>query len=97
VHTASSRDRRTRTSPSGAKVSLPQNLRAEPTARHEMLYRVGDELRFDRLKENLVEPVFTLLSLVVQRKKISDLQPSLQFHGEKAPNERGDSARRWRA
>jgi len=53
-----------------------------------MLYRVGDELRFDRLKENLVGPVFTLLSLVVQRKKISDLQPSLQFHGEKEPNER---------
>jgi len=68
--------------------SLPQNLRTGPTARHEMLYRVGDELRFDRLKENLVGPVFTLLSLVVQRKKISDLQPSLQFHGEKEPNER---------
>src|SRR5258707_13111795 len=29
------------------------------------------------------------------RKKISDLQPSLQFHGEKEPNERGDSARWW--
>jgi hypothetical protein len=50
-------------------VSLPQNLGTRPTARHEMLYRVGDELRFDRLNENLVGLVFTLLSVVVHARK----------------------------
>jgi hypothetical protein len=34
-----------------------------------MLYRVGDELRFDRLNKNLVGPVFTLLSVVVHARK----------------------------
>jgi hypothetical protein len=34
-----------------------------------MLYRVGDELRFDRLNENLVGLVFTLLSVVVHARK----------------------------
>ena len=48
---------------------MPQNLKTRLTAHHEMLYRVGDELRFDRPKKILFGPVFTLLSVVVHARK----------------------------
>jgi len=52
----SSRYRGTQTSLCGAKVRSPQNFRTKLTAHHEMLYRVGDEPRFDRLTKILLGP-----------------------------------------
>jgi hypothetical protein len=53
-------------SPPEARVGLPQDFGRWPTTRREMLYRVGDALRFGRLHESLVGLVSTaLLSVVV--------------------------------
>ena len=82
----SSRYRRIRTSLCG-KVRSAQNLRTRLTAHHEMLYRVGDEPRFDRLTKILLARLHTL-KCSSSRKKICDLATSLQFPKQKEPNER---------
>jgi hypothetical protein len=80
-------------SPPGARVGLPQDFGRWPTTRREMLYRVGDALRFGQLHESLVGLVFTALLSVVVTDENQWLAAIMQFPGQKEPDEMEDSVR----
>jgi hypothetical protein len=80
-------------SPPGARASLPRDFGRWLTTRREMLYRVGDALRFGQLHESLVGLAFTALLSVVVTDENQWLAAIMQFPGQKEPDEMEDSAR----